>query len=544
MSTTPQSFSGESAHTADAKDFSAVLVLGGDAVAVQLAERLCEEGFSVVYVGEPEPIFTPENFDGKIECIANGVLKAIHGVTGAFYASIQTPCGIIQKKVGFVVVAQPPMIVPKYEAYGVKPENKVVRLSRFLEQLQDGQIGALGEADQLHIAFFAGLDGVADTATFAKIFDCIDVLITQKNVQCYVFTRHLKVAENGLEARYRRAREAGTLFFAFEQDAPVVEQTDGVVKIVFEDPHLSAGFELAPDILVLDEWLLPPDSVEPVCAMIPSSLRSRPYLTPPSPRFPSVETAKAGVFALGPARGEFYAPKLKDDIESVVGSLKKLITLTQHGGSAFVAMVESEKCTLCLTCVRTCPHGAIQFATSASVDENSCQGCGICVSECPMSAIALAERKRSPSDNSKEQRRVESAALHNGKLVAFLCEHSGANAYAELSSALRALVKPIVVPCAGAVGEMHVVQALLDGASGVLVAGCFDGNCASVYGTNRAAYRLALLQQTLAEAGLNKDRLIYVPLASNAPYILASAIEELLRSTDSSTQDSPAASMS
>ncbi len=234
-----------------------------------------------------------------------------------------------------------------------------------------------------------------------------------------MFTRHLKVAENGLEARYRSAREAGTLFFAFEGAAPAVEQTDDMVKVLFEEPHLSSEFELIPDILVLDEWLLPPDAVEPVCAMIPSSLRSSPFLTPASPRFPTVETAKVGVFAVGPARGEFYPAKISGDIESVVASLKKLTTPIKDSGPAFVAAVEPEKCTLCLTCVRTCPHGAIQFAAWALMDENSCQGCGICVSECPMHAIALAERKPSPPCNSEEERCLAPAPEYAGKLVAF-----------------------------------------------------------------------------------------------------------------------------
>jgi heterodisulfide reductase subunit A-like polyferredoxin len=64
-----------------------------------------------------------------------------------------------------------------------------------------------------------------------------------------------------------------------------------------------------------------------------------------------------------------------------------------------VAVVETEKCTGCLTCVRVCPydvpiidpelvgvggiHGAAQIAAAA------CRGCGICASECPAKAIQL-----------------------------------------------------------------------------------------------------------------------------------------------------------
>ena len=56
-----------------------------------------------------------------------------------------------------------------------------------------------------------------------------------------------------------------------------------------------------------------------------------------------------------------------------------------------VAVVESEKCAVCLTCVRTCPYEIpyIHEDGYAVIDAGECHGCGLCVSECPGKAIKL-----------------------------------------------------------------------------------------------------------------------------------------------------------
>jgi pyruvate formate lyase activating enzyme len=49
-----------------------------------------------------------------------------------------------------------------------------------------------------------------------------------------------------------------------------------------------------------------------------------------------------------------------------------------------------EKCTLCGTCVSTCPHGALSIdaaAGSVVIDRNKCSGCLLCASKCPSYAI-------------------------------------------------------------------------------------------------------------------------------------------------------------
>jgi len=54
------------------------------------------------------------------------------------------------------------------------------------------------------------------------------------------------------------------------------------------------------------------------------------------------------------------------------------------------AVVNSETCTGCETCVESCPLDAIEVKDDvAVVDEDTCGDCGACVDVCPVEAITL-----------------------------------------------------------------------------------------------------------------------------------------------------------
>jgi len=56
-------------------------------------------------------------------------------------------------------------------------------------------------------------------------------------------------------------------------------------------------------------------------------------------------------------------------------------------------IVDPDKCRFCLTCIRACPHHAIQEVRVnhekmvAQIVDLACQGCGICAAVCPAKAI-------------------------------------------------------------------------------------------------------------------------------------------------------------
>ena len=100
-------------------------------------------------------------------------------------------------------------------------------------------------------------------------------------------------------------------------------------------------------------------------------------------------------------------------------------------------------------------------------------------------------------------------AEYEPKIIAFLCNWC-AYAGADLAGTSRFLYPPNVrairVMCSGSVDPVYVLKAFLDGADGVLIAGCHLGNCHYRNGNYRARQRIEILKAILYQVGIDKDR--------------------------------------
>ncbi|MBM4328792.1 MAG: hydrogenase iron-sulfur subunit [Deltaproteobacteria bacterium] len=504
------------------RDFRRVLVLGGDLAGATLRDRLISEGFEVVELGD-EICAPASTGDG----VAPGrVLERIDGFVGGFNATLSSGNGVETARFGFVIAAQPARRSAKFLDYGLGQSERVISLSQLENALNVNGLLPEPRGEWFHAAFLCGLEGDADPATFKRVFDAIEQLRSVLRVQPYILTRHVKVAAAGMERRYREIREAGALFFKFDDSRPVFEQGSGGLVIAFADPILGVELELAPDLVVVDERLAPPDSLKPLLDMIPSSAVTTPFLQPESSRFSGVRTPKAGILAAGASRGNFSLGSDAADVEAVVVALKTSTNQEIPAGLFGPPIVDPAKCTICLTCVRLCPHGAMSFRKRAEADPVSCMRCGICASECPMEAIRLE-----PAEGQEEVVGKIGVALsctpNTERIVALLCSRSAAHAMATAGPRLSTNVIPIVVPCAGAVDISVVLKAFELGADGVLVAGCHTGNCASIWGTALAAGRISHAAAMLEEAAIDPRRVMFVSLASNTPGAFVRAVQEL-----------------
>jgi len=104
-----------------------------------------------------------------------------------------------------------------------------------------------------------------------------------------------------------------------------------------------------------------------------------------------VSTPRPGVFVCGSA----LFPKSRE-VAGAEGAAAGAMAgeFVKRGRIEFggiVALVTQEKCSACLTCVRTCPYEApfIGTASKAEIRVQACQGCGMCVGICPSKAIEL-----------------------------------------------------------------------------------------------------------------------------------------------------------
>ncbi len=116
------------------------------------------------------------------------------------------------------------------------------------------------------------------------------------------------------------------------------------------------------------------------------------------------------------------------------------------------------------------------------------------------------------------------------KIVAFCCNFC-AFAAADLAGAMRLQyphsVRIIRLPCTGKVDTIHLLKALEDGADGVFVAGCLEGQCHYLEGNLRAKKRVAYAKRLLAEAGIAPERIDMFNLSSAMGGRFAEIVEEM-----------------
>jgi F420-non-reducing hydrogenase iron-sulfur subunit len=97
-------------------------------------------------------------------------------------------------------------------------------------------------------------------------------------------------------------------------------------------------------------------------------------------------------------------------------------------------------------------------------------------------------------------------------IIAFCCNYC-AFAAADLAGSMRLTYPPNVriirLPCSGRADVREVLEALLDGADGVLVVGCMEGDCHFIGGNYKAKRRITRALTLLEESHINPERLAF-----------------------------------
>jgi coenzyme F420-reducing hydrogenase delta subunit len=88
-------------------------------------------------------------------------------------------------------------------------------------------------------------------------------------------------------------------------------------------------------------------------------------------------------------------------------------------------------------------------------------------------------------------------------------------------------VKIIKVPCTGRVDVIHILKALEDGADGVMVAGCMEGDCHYQSGNLRAKKRVTYVQQILEQIGFGAERVAMYNLSAGMGVRFAEIAREI-----------------
>ena len=123
-----------------------------------------------------------------------------------------------------------------------------------------------------------------------------------------------------------------------------------------------------------------------------------------------------------PLDGWYHLPdnKLTIDtryaIQEVVDYLQQEVSAEKNR-----AIVDEERCVLCLTCLRTCPWSAINIeGTSkrkkARINWEQCHLCGLCSTSCPAGAITLYGLEMGKDQHNSRILEVMGVSENTGKI--------------------------------------------------------------------------------------------------------------------------------
>ena len=115
------------------------------------------------------------------------------------------------------------------------------------------------------------------------------------------------------------------------------------------------------------------------------------------------------------------------------------------------------------------------------------------------------------------------------KIVGFLCNwcsYTGADLAGTSRMEYAPNVRVVRVMCSGRLDPTFVVKAFASGADAVLFAGCHPGDCHYQSGNIKAMRRVPLLRRTLAQLGIQPERLRLEWMSASVGELYKSVINE------------------
>ena len=122
------------------------------------------------------------------------------------------------------------------------------------------------------------------------------------------------------------------------------------------------------------------------------------------------------------------------------------------------------------------------------------------------------------------------AARESRSVVAFCCRecaYAAADATANARTPLPPTVRLVLMPCTGRVSPLHMLSALAEGADGVMVAGCLEGQCHYREGNFNAIDRVKFVQRLLKSVGVEPERARMFTMSAGEPPKFIAAVKEM-----------------
>ena len=217
--------------------------------------------------------------------------------------------------------------------------------------------------------------------------------VKRLNPDAQVFVLYRDIRTYGLlEDFYTEARKMGVIFIRFDKDKPPVATASAAgILVRVEDHVLKQEIEIQTELLALSAGMRATDTSN-LAGIMKLGRNPEGYFIEAHVKLRPVDMPSEGMFLCGTAHG----PKLiSETISQARAAASRAITFLSKPEiklSAITALINTDSCVKCLTCVRSCPFQVPKYDEDQReivIDEALCQGCGVCTAVCPRQTIGL-----------------------------------------------------------------------------------------------------------------------------------------------------------
>ncbi len=220
------------------------------------------------------------------------------------------------------------------------------------------------------------------------------------HTKVYDFYVDMRCFGKGYEEFYRRCQEEGITFFRGKPsevtDHAIKPEEEGKLIIIGEDTLMNRQIRIPVDMVILCAAIEARKDATDVAKIFGINQGADGFFAEEHAKLAPLNTAMSGIFLAGACQGPKDIP---DTVAQASGAAAQALELAIRGKveiPSTVAWIDPELCEGCLTCVKACEHGAIEFDIRKGVSVVSpifCKGCGVCVSHCPQGAAHLWQFK-------------------------------------------------------------------------------------------------------------------------------------------------------
>jgi heterodisulfide reductase subunit A-like polyferredoxin len=391
------------------------LVIGGGVAGMNAALNLADSGYPVHLVektdflggnarfllntwkGEPiapyvEELAAKVQKHPKIDLHMSSEVTYARGFVGNFVSTIKTPEKDLSIEYGVAVLATGGHESKPTEYLYGQNQGVVTSLEFDAELKGDAQLPKKLES----VAFIQCVGSREPTRPYCSRLCCTHsvesaIKIKESNPEAQVYILYRDVRTYGVrEDLYKKAREQGVLFIRYKHEhKPQVSANGQRLTIDVIDHVLGRPVIFDVDRLVLAAAILP-NEVKELAEAFKTPLNAEGFFLEAHMKLRPVDFASEGLYLAGLA----HYPKPMDEAiaqaNAAVGRALTVLAKDQIRVGGVVATVDPSKCSVCLTCVRTCPYGVPRIKDGAAfIEVASCYGCGACAAECPGKAITL-----------------------------------------------------------------------------------------------------------------------------------------------------------